>query len=89
MPIYIFQCSKCQTTFESFETINNMDKPLNDPCPSCLENGNMLRLVGSPNLGDSCKLEMTKGLPKPTKDFNERLRHVKNSHAGSTIEVRD
>jgi hypothetical protein len=35
------------------------------------------------------KLEMTKGLPKPTKEFNDILRTVKRNHVGSTIEVRE
>ena len=35
------------------------------------------------------KAASTKGLPKPTRDFNERLRHIKKIHPGSPIEVRD
>ena len=32
---------------------------------------------------------MTKGLLKPTKEFNDILRTVKKNNVGSTIEVRD
>ncbi len=89
MPLYNFECTKCQETFESFQTIKNMDKPLKMPCPSCLKNGNMIRLIGSPNLGDPNKLEMTKGLPKPTKEFNDVLKNMKRNYPGNKIEVRD
>ena len=43
----------------------------------------------APNLGDSTKLEMTKGLPKPTEEFNHILKRIKRNNPGSTIEVRD
>ena len=52
MPVYNFECTKCENVFESFHTIANMDDPLKMPCPSCLKNGYMIRLIGSPSLGE-------------------------------------
>ena len=89
MPNYTYQCSKCNHLYSLFKTIKNMDRPLNQPCPSCLKNGNIIRMITAPSLGDSRKLEMTKGLLKPTKEFNDILRTIKKNNVGSTIEVRD
>ena len=89
MPTYNFECTKCENVFESFQTIANMDKPLDMPCPSCLKDGYMIRLVGSPGLGDSTRLESTKGRAKPSNDFNDRLREIKKNYPGNKIEVRE
>ena len=89
MPIYNFECTKCQSVFESFQTIANMDKPLDMPCPSCLKDGHMIRLVGSPSVGDSIRLESTKGRIKPSNDFNDRLKEIKKNYPGNRIEVRE
>ena len=89
MPNYTYQCSECSHIFEEFKTIAKYNEPLREPCPSCFHVGYISRLMSSPKLGDSTKLEMTKGLIKPTKEFNDILRTVKKNHVGSTIEVRD
>ena len=89
MPIYNFECTKCENTFESFQTIANMDKPLDMPCPSCLKDGHMIRIVGSPGLGDPLRLEATQKSSKPSNAFNDRLREIKKNYPGNTIEVRE
>ena len=88
MPTYNFECTKCQSVFESFQTIANMDKPLDMPCPSCLRDGHMIRIVGSPGLGDPIRLEATKGRTKPPNQFNDILREMKKNFPGNKIEVR-
>ena len=89
MPNYTYQCSDCLYEFEEFKTIAKYNEPLREPCPSCLHVGYISRLMSSPKLGDPRKLEMTKGLLKPTKEFNDILRTIKKKNVGSTIEVRD
>ena len=89
MPNYTYQCNECSHTFEEFKTIAKYNEPLREPCPSCFHVGYISRLISSPKLGDPTKLEMTKGLIKPTKEFNDILRTIKKNHVGSRIEVRD
>ena len=89
MPNYTYQCSDCLYEFEEFKTIANYNEPLREPCPSCLHVGYISRLISGASLGESTKLEMTKGLRKPTKEFNDILRTIKKNHVGSKIEVRD
>ena len=89
MPVYEYKCNECSHEFEEYKTIADYNIPLREPCPSCFHVGYISRLISSPKLGDSRKLEMTKGLLKPTKEFNDILRTIKKNHVGSTIEVRD
>ena len=89
MPTYNFECTKCSNAFESFQTIADMDKPLDMPCPSCLKDGHMIRIVGSPGVGDSVRLESTRGRAKPPMQFNERLKEIKKKFPGNKIEVRE
>ena len=89
MPNYTYQCSECSHEFEEFKTIAKYNEPLSEPCPSCLHVGCISRLISSPKLGDSTKLEMTKGLLKPTEEFNHVLKRIKRKYPGSAIEVRD
>ena len=89
MPNYTYQCSDCLYEFEEFKTIAKYNEPLSEPCPSCLHVGCISRLISSPKLGDSTKLEMTKGLLKPTEEFNHVLKRIKRKYPGSAIEVRD
>ena len=77
MPLYDYECSKCKTRFEEFQTIAEMDIPLKRKCPKCSTKGRILRIIGSPRPIDPVFLENTKGLKKPTKAFYERLHAIK------------
>ena len=76
MPNYIYQCSECSHIFEEFKTIAKYNEPLREPCPSCLHIGYISRLISGASLGESTKLEMTKGFLKPTTEFNEILKNI-------------
>ena len=89
MPNYTYQCSDCLYEFEEFKTIAKYNEPLREPCPSCLHVGYISRLISGVSLGDARKLEMTKGLLKPTEEFNHILKRIKRNYPGSAIEVRD
>ena len=88
MPLYDFECESCSHHYEEFQTIANMDIPLNTPCPSCKDEGNIIRIVGSGRIVDSARLESTKGRLKPTKDFTEVMTRMKKKHTQSKFEVR-
>lgn len=88
MPLYDFECSECNHDYEVFQTISEMDKPLNEPCPSCYKVGYVIRLVGSPRQVDSARLESTKGRLKPTSDFTDVMNRIKKNHTDSNFEVR-
>ena len=88
MPEYVFECKKCEYSFDEIHTIMNMDVPLNNPCPSCQEIGNIIRIVGCSRIVDSARLESTKGRLKPTSEFTEVMNRIKKKHTASKFEVR-
>ena len=88
MPLYDFECEKCNHNYEEFYTIAEMDKPLNEPCPSCNKKGSIIRIVGLGRIVDISRLESTKGRLKPTKEFTEIMTRMKKKHTQSTFEVR-
>jgi len=88
MPLYDFECKKCNHYYEEFHTIAEMDKPLNEPCPFCKDKGNIIRIVGRGGIVDSVRLESTKGRLKPTKEFTEVMTRIKKNHPASNFEVR-
>jgi putative FmdB family regulatory protein len=88
MPLYDFECEKCNHNYEEFYTIAEMDKPLNEPCPNCKKNGSIIRIVGLGRIVDISRLESTKGRLKPTKEFTEVMTRMKKKHTQSTFEVR-
>jgi len=88
MPEYNFECEECEHLFEEFQTIKNMDIPLNKPCPSCKKTGTIIRIIGSVRIVDNARLESTKGRLKPTRDFTEVMTRIKKKHTDSKFEVR-
>jgi len=88
MPLYDFECEKCKHYYEEFHSIADMDKPLKKPCPCCKEKGNIIRVIGSAGIGDSARLESTKGRLRPTKEFTEVMTRIKKIHPASRFEVR-
>ena len=88
MPLYDFECEKCNHYYEEFHTIAEMDKPLDQPCPCCKGKGSIIRIVGSVRIVDPTRLESTKGRPRPTRDFTEVMTKMKKKHTHSTFEVR-
>jgi putative FmdB family regulatory protein len=88
MPEYIFECESCKHIFDELQTIANIDVPLNNPCPSCKENGSIIRIVGSARIVDIGRLESTKGRLKPTSDFTDVMTRIKKNHTDSKFEVR-
>ena len=88
MPLYDFECQECNHFYEEFHTIADMDIPLSEPCPSCKETGNIIRIIGCHRIVDPAMLESTKGRLKPTKDFTEVMTRIKKKHPASNFEVR-
>ena len=88
MPLYDFECEKCNYYYEEFQTIADMDIPLSNPCPSCKKTGNIVRLVGCHRIVDPARLESTKGRLKPKPEFTAVMERIKRKHPASNFEVR-
>jgi len=85
MPYYEFECEQCSHAFEEFQTIANIDVPLEQPCPSCKENGHIQRLISGADICDPVSL----GVRKVPTGYNEVIKNIQKNHPGNTIEVRD
>jgi putative FmdB family regulatory protein len=85
MPIYEFECSECTHGFEQFETIANINKPLEEKCPKCEHKGSIIRLISGSEICDPVSL----GIRKVPSGYNEVIKNIQKAHPGNTIEVRD
>lgn len=73
MPTYSYKCEKCNHDFEQFHSIANMHLPTNQPCPSCQEEGTVIKTIGgAPSLGDPVRL----GIRKIDGGFKEVLQRI-------------
>ena len=83
MPYYDYKCEKCGHEFEENLKIAERDTPTEQPCrfPTC---GGEVRMVyAKPHIGDPWH-HSGKKVDEGVKD---RLREIKSSHRGSTINV--
>ncbi len=83
MPYYNYICTKCNHEWEELRKISEMNIPIESPCPSCNENGNIeTRIYGAPGFGDPVKM----GFNKPSSDFRDLLRNVHKKTPGSQLD---
>ena len=83
MPYYDYKCEKCGHEFEENLKIAERDTPTEQPCrfPTC---GGEVRMVyAKPYIGDPWHHSGK----KVDEGFKDRLREIKSSHRGSTINV--
>ena len=83
MPYYDYKCEKCGHEFEENLKIAERDTPTEQPCwfPTC---GGEVRMVyAKPHIGDPWHHSGK----KVDEGFKDRLREIKSSHRGSTINV--
>ena len=85
MPYYEFECEQCSHAFEEFQTIANIDVPVEQPCPSCETIGEIQRLISGAEICDPISL----GVRKVPKGYNEVVKNIQKNHPGNTIEVRE
>ena len=85
MPNYVFECSECTHGFEQFETIANINKPLEEPCPKRGYKGNIIRLISGAEICDPVSI----GIRKVPSGYNEVVKNIQKAHPGNTIKLRD
>ena len=85
MPFYDFKCDECSYTFEEFQTILNIDVPLEQPCPSCYKVGYISRLVYAAEICEPQRV----GVRKVPSGYKEVIKNIKKHHPGNTIELRE
>ena len=82
MPFYDYEC-KCGHVWQEFRKIATMYEPIENPCPSCKESGNITKVIGMPGFGDPTRL----GLKKPDNDFKNLLQLIHKRTPGSNLDT--
>lgn len=75
MPLYQYQCKKCDHFFEEIYTYSNRDVPSKNPCPSCGEIA-VEKRIGTPGISDAIKM----GMKGTDGGFKEVLSKIKQAH---------
>ena len=83
MPYYDYVCEKCGHEFEESLKIADRDAPTEQPCrfPTC--GGEVKMVYAKPHIGDPWHHSGK----KVDEGFKDRLREIKKTHHGSTINV--
>ena len=83
MPYYDYKCDKCGHEFEESLKIADRDAPTEQPCrfPTC--GGEVKMVYANPHIGDPWHHSGK----KVDEGFKDRLREIKKTHHGSTINV--
>jgi putative FmdB family regulatory protein len=80
MPLYQYQCKKCNHFFEEIYTYTNRDVPSKNPCPSCGEKA-VKKNIGTPQIADPVKI----GTKRPDSGFKEVLSKIKEAHPRGSL----
>lgn len=78
MPLYLYNCSECENTFEKLLKMSDMEKPLSEDCPTCESTGTITQEITHAALGDP----VTMGHKRPDAGFGEVLSKIKQAHPG-------
>jgi putative FmdB family regulatory protein len=82
MPAYTYKCQACNHEFEKVLKIADRDLPINEPCPECKTQGQVLKtILGAPSLGDPVRL----GIRKTDSGFKEVMQKIHAANPGSNL----
>lgn len=80
MPTYVFKCEKCENVFEESLKYEDRDAPAEHLCQKC--QGKINRIPVMPGFGHD-----NVGAKKPDRAFNDKLKEIKRTHYGNSINV--
>lgn len=75
MPIYDYECAKCEHHWEQFELIATRDEPCSKECPECDITAVRRKVGGASNYNKLDDVSDSRKLPQ---DFKDRLRDLSN-----------
>ena len=77
MPYYDYECEECDNKFEEKYSIDERNKPTEEPCSSC--GGKIKIKFGFQGLADPIRL----GLRKPDDGFKDMMKRMKKNVPGA------
>lgn len=85
MPTYGFKCKSCETEFDRFLKIAEMDNPLSEPCPNC-NKVEVARVVSGGTYAFMTPEAL--GRIKAPADFRNYMSAVKKANPGCSLKDR-
>ena len=82
MPTYVYNCKNCDNFFEENVKYENRDVPTEELCEKC-SIGEIIRIPVMPGFAYD---NLSPG-KKPDRAFNDKLKEIKKSHYGNSINV--
>ena len=86
MPTYDYACDKCDNAFEEFQTIANRKVP-EGRCMECNE-GDVRQQIGTPLFAYD-NISSPGHLKKPPRWMKDKLKEVKRTQPGATMNIPD
>lgn len=84
--IYEFKCENCNETFSESLEIFSRNKPLNEPCPKCGNQGSVFRVFSSSITYDTVDVQTR--ARRANSDFADVMKSIKKTAGkGNTINV--
>lgn len=80
MPLYDYECRKCEKQFDAILPMADNKLPEKTPCEDC--GGEIFQVFLKMNVGDSVRL----GITKPNGDFKEVMEKIHTNTVGSTLD---
>ena len=84
MPTYVYKCAKCENIFEENVKYEDRDAATEHLCQKC--GGNITRIPAMPLFAYD-NIASKGHSKKPDQEFNNRLKDIKKSHYGSTMNI--
>ena len=81
MPLYNYECKKCDFAFEDVFHIEDRKIPCSKACPSCKKRKCVEQVLYPVMIGDAVRL----GVTKPNPDFQEVLAKIHSKTPGSKL----
>ena len=84
MPTYVYKCDTCKEIWEESFPYEERDRPIEDGCTATTPcDGKIMRIPAMPgfaydNIGPG---------KKPDSSFNDKLKEIKKTHYGSTLNI--
>ena len=81
MPLYDYECKACEHQFDELIPMADREKPTRRKCPECGKKKVKQILLGTPSIGDSVRL----GITKTDDGFKEVLSRISDNNPRSNL----
>ncbi len=82
MPLYDYNCTSCEYSFEKRVSMSDLDSPTKEPCPNC-NSLTISKTITAPGICDPVRI----GVTRAPSDFQKYvLGRIKEAHPHGNVE---